>query len=199
MWTIIQERLRRQLYLNRRRKRLLALAAIITVAMLIFVRTNTLDRRGIEDFQAAGGGISETEVRDRAFEEARAFGIVDPPDIWIARQISFGQYADLAGERTKSFFGTPDYAPSAIVWVVSMRGEVTTPLLGDEVLNFDNLTIVFDAISGERLHVETFFESFESDVKIPIFYDPDEPCNERDLGDLSKIFRSTCPYPVSPE
>lgn len=80
-----------------------------------------------------------------------------------------------------------------------MRGEVTTRLLGDEVLIFDNLTVVLDAISGERLLVESFFEDFESDVKIPIFYDPAEPCNERDLGDISKIFRSTCEYPVSPE
>ena len=81
------------------------------------------------------------------------------------------------------------------MWVVSMRGDVTAPLLEGEVINFDNLTIVLDAISGERLHVEAFFEAFESDVKIPISYDPSESCDEKDLGELSKIFRSTCPYP----
>ena len=80
-----------------------------------------------------------------------------------------------------------------------MRGDVKATLLGDEILTFDNLTIVLDAISGERLHVETFFEDFESDVKIPIFYDPTEPCDEKDLGKLSKIFQSTCPYPDESE
>ena len=187
--------LRKRLYLTRRRKWFIAIAAVSIVAALILVRTSTVERRGIQDFRAAGGGISLTEARDRAFEEAKTYGIEDPPDIWIARQISFGQYAELAGERTKAFFGTPDYSPSAVVWVVSLRGDVTAPLLEGEVLNFDNLTIVLDAISGERLHVETFFADFESDVKIPISYDPSESCDEKDLGELSKIFRSTCPYP----
>ena len=78
-----------------------------------------------------------------------------------------------------------------------MRGDVSAPLLEDEVLSFDNLTVVFDAVSGERLHVETFFEDFESNVKIPIFYDPDAPCNENDRDVFTKIFRSTCPYPIA--
>lgn len=193
--TIIPEQLRKRLHLNRRRKWFIAIAAVSIVLAVILVRTGTAERRGIQDFEAAGGGISLTEARDKAFEEAKTYGIDEPPDIWIARQINFGEYAELAGERTKAFFGTPDYSPSAVVWVVSMRGDVTAPLLEDEILNFDNLTIVFDAVSGERLQVETFYEDFESNIKIPIFYDPDEPCDENDRGDISKIFRSTCPYP----
>ncbi|MCH8102879.1 MAG: hypothetical protein IIB28_06980, partial [Chloroflexi bacterium] len=168
------------------------------VAALILARTSTVERRGIKDFRAAGGGISLAEARDRAFEEAEAYGIEGTPDVWIARQINFGQYAELAGESTKSIFGTPDYSPSAVVWVVSMRGNVTGPLLGAEVINFDNLTIVLDAVSGERLHIETFFEDFESNLKIPISYDPAESCDKKDRGDLLKIFRSTCPYPDDP-
>ena len=76
-----------------------------------------------------------------------------------------------------------------------MRGDVTAPLLEGEVLNFDNLTIVLDAISGERLHVEAFFEAFGANIQIPIFFDPSVSCAEQDLGELSKIFRATCPYP----
>ncbi len=193
--TIIPEQLRKKLYLNRRRKWIIAVAAISVVTLLMLVRSGTNERRGIQHFEAAGGGIAEIEARDKAFEEAKTYGIDGPPDIWIARQISFGEYAELAGERTKAFFGTPDYSPSAVVWVVSMRGDVTAPLLEDEILNFDNLTVVFDAVSGEQLHIETFFEDFESNIKIPIFYDPAEPCDEKDRGDISKIFRSTCPYP----
>lgn len=194
--TIIPDQLRKWLYLNRRRKWFIAIAVVSIVIALMLVRTSTAERRGLKDFEDAGGGISLIEARDKAFEEAKTYGIDDPPDIWIARQISFGEYAELAGERTKAFLGTPNYSPSAVVWVVSMRGDVTAPLLEDDILNFDNLTVVFDAVSGERLQVETFFEDFESNIKIPIFYDPDEPCDEKDRGDISKIFRSTCPYPI---
>ncbi len=194
--TIIPGQLRKQLYLNRRRKWIITVAAISIVAVLILVRTSTNERRGIQHFEAAGGGIPAIEARDRAFEEAKTYGIKAPPEIWIARQISFGEYSELAGERTKAFFGTPDYSPSAVVWVVSMRGDVTAPLLEGEVLNFDNLTVVLDAVSGDRLHVETSYEDFESAVRIPISYDPAGPCDEKDRGDLSKIFRSTCPYPA---
>ena len=124
-------RLRRQLYLSRRRNWILVAAILAVVAVLIIVRSGVDERRGIQDFEAAGGGISEMEARDMAFAEATKYGLEEPPDIWIARQIDFGQYATLAGEPTKAFFGTPDYSPSAVVWVVSMRGDIRAPLLED--------------------------------------------------------------------
>ena len=72
-------------------------------------------------------------------------------------------------------------------------------LLGDTEVQFDNVIVVLDAISGEPFQVATYFEEFESDVRLPTFFDPTEPCADRDLGIFKRIFRSTCPWAVSDE
>ena len=58
-------------------------------------------------------------------------------------------------------------------------------LLGDTEVQFHNVIVVLDAISGEPFQVAMYFEEFESDVRLPTFFDPTEPCAERDLGIFS--------------
>jgi hypothetical protein len=80
-----------------------------------------------------------------------------------------------------------------------MNGQCSAPLLGDAAVEFDNVVVVLDAISGNPFQVATYFEDFESDVRLPTFFDTSEPCAERDLGIFKRIFRSTCPWPVPDE
>ena len=72
-------------------------------------------------------------------------------------------------------------------------------LLGDNEVQFYNIVVVLDAITGEPFQVATYFQDFESDVRLPTFFDLTEPCAERDLGVFKRIFRSTCPWPVPDE
>ncbi len=130
-----------------------------------------------------------------AFDRSRVYGLDGVQEKWIARRITFKEYALLGGERTLEFFGTPDVAPGAVVWVVSMKGEIQTQFLDQDPLTFDNITVVLDAVSGSTLQIETFYEDYETGLRIPNSFDPTTPCQDIDRGVLEKIFRSTCPYP----
>ena len=76
-----------------------------------------------------------------------------------------------------------------------MRAEIQTQFLDQDPLSFDNLTVVLDAVSGSRLQMETFYEDYETGLRIPNWFDPAAPCLDKDRGVLEKIFQSTCPYP----
>jgi hypothetical protein len=187
---------RSQMFINKRRAQVLGLIAVAALGIFILVEAGKSDRRDSADFDSAETTLTEQEAVDISLQRTRELGFEEAPSVWLARRISFGEYSTLAGDRSTAFAGTPDVAPSAVTWVVSMRGNWGAPLIDDTTLEFDNLTVVIDAVSGATLQAATFFEEFESDVRIPIFYSPDDPCDEDDLGVLRKIFRSNCPYPV---
>ncbi|NQW19027.1 MAG: hypothetical protein HQ478_16260 [Chloroflexi bacterium] len=191
--------LRQQMYLDKRRVQAIGVVIAVIAGALILVRAGTTDRIDATDFDQADTVVTEQRAIEIAFQEAQKLGLVDAPEAWLARRISFGEYSTLAGDQARAFAGTPDISPTAVTWVISMNGEWSTPLLGDSVVNFDNIVVVLDAISGEPLQVATYFEQFESDVRLPRLFDPAEPCAERDLGVFKKIFRSTCPWPVPGE
>ena len=195
----LQVLLQRQMYLSKRRLQVIGIAIALVVGAMVLARAGNVDRRDAADFDQAEIVITEDQAIALAFQEARDLGLAEAPTVWMARQISFGEYSTLAGDRARAFAGTPDVSPTAITWVISMSGEWSTPLLGDTVVEFDNVVVVLDAISGEPFQVATYFEDFESDVRLPAFFDPTGPCAERDLGIFKRIFRSTCPWPVPDE
>ena len=195
----LQELLRRQMYLSKRRLQIIGIAIALSIGASILVRAGTVERRDAADFEQADVVITKAQAIERAFQEAKDLGLADAPTVWIARQISFGDYSILAGDRARAFAGTPDVSPTAIAWVISMNGVWSTVLLGDTEVQFDNIVVVLDAITGEPFQIATYFQDFESDVRLPTFFDPTEPCAERDLGVFKRIFRSTCPWPVPDE
>jgi hypothetical protein len=76
-----------------------------------------------------------------------------------------------------------------------MRGEIQTQFLDQDPLTFDNFTVVLDAVSGSTHQMETFYEDYETGLRIPNSFDPAAPCQDKDRGVLEKIFQTTCPYP----
>ena len=192
----LQVLLQRQMFLDRRRLQVIGIVIALSVGALILIRSGTDTRRDASDFDQADQVLTEDEALAIAFEEAQDLGLTEAPTVWLARQISFGEDSTLAGDRARAFAGTREVSPSAITWVISMNGNWSTPLLGDDVVDFDNVVVVLDAISGEPFQVASYFEDFESDVRLPGFFDRGEPCDENDLGVFERIFRSTCPWPA---
>jgi len=77
----LQELLRRQMYLSKRRLQIIGIAIALSIGASILVRAGTVERRDAADFEQADVVIIEAQAIERAFQEAKELGLADAPTV----------------------------------------------------------------------------------------------------------------------
>jgi hypothetical protein len=119
--------------------------------------------------------LTEVAALGNAVIAARDNGLVSEEINHISRRILFGGFADAIGESYRADKGLLSASPDTEVWAVAFAGEVELILVGGELVKYDNLTVVLDAITGEIYRVEAFYGEYESEARAPVWLRPPTP------------------------
>ena len=119
--------------------------------------------------------LTEIAAVGNAVVAARDNGLVSEEVSHISRRIQFGEFADAIGESYRADKGLLSASPDTEVWAVAFAGEVELILVGGELVKYDNLTVILDAITGEIYRVEAFYGEYESEARAPVWLRPPTP------------------------
>lgn len=122
------------------------------------------------------GPLSEADAYETALSIAFEWGLQGSPAAHIARSLTFGRYAVLAGDSYRARVGTDGLKPDDEVWVVSFLGDVRRRLnTTGEAVEYDNMTVILNAWTGEAVWIEAYFEEYQSPFRVPRWYDGTQP------------------------
>ena len=118
-----------------------------------------------------------TEIRSLEFAlaAARESGLVSEEVSHASRRIQFGEYAQAIGEQDRAERGLLETPSDTEVWAVAFSGDVEIQLASGDRVEYDNLTVVLDALTGTVYRVEAFFGDYESEARAPAWLRPPTP------------------------
>ena len=121
--------------------------------------------------------LNMTEVRSLslALAAARDNGLVSQNFEHIGRRLLFGDYATAIGEADRAERGLLETPSETEVWIFAFAGDVQLELSNGERVDYDNLTVVLDALTGQIYRVEAFFGEYESEARAPVWLRPPTP------------------------
>jgi hypothetical protein len=123
------------------------------------------------------GPLYMTEVRSLslALAAARDNGLVSQNFEHIGRRLLFGDYATAIGEADRAERGLLETPSETEVWIFAFAGDVQLELSNGERVDYDNLTVVLDALTGQIYRVEAFFGEYESEARASVWLRPPTP------------------------
>jgi len=119
--------------------------------------------------------LTEVQALNLALAAAREAGLVSQDFAHIARRIKFGEYAEAIGELDRAERGFLETPPETEIWAFGFAGDVALELDSGEKVEYDNLTIVVDALTGKVYRVEAFYGEYESEARAPVWLRPPTP------------------------
>ncbi len=119
--------------------------------------------------------ITEVRSLDIALAAAREAGLVSEEVSHVSRRIQFGEYARAIGEQDRAERGLLETPSDTEIWAVGFAGEVELQLGSGDRVEYDNLTVVLDALTGQVYRVEAFFGDYESEARAPAWLRPPTP------------------------
>jgi len=76
------------------------------------------------------------------------------------------------GELERAERGLLETPTDTEIWAVAFAGDVELELDNGEVVKYDNLTVVLDALTGKIFRVEAFYGEYESEARAPVWLRP---------------------------
>jgi len=61
------------------------------------------------------------------------------------------------------------------IWAIAFAGDVQLELDNGERVEYDNLTVVLDALTGKIYRAEAFYGEYESEARAPAWLRPPTP------------------------
>ena len=119
--------------------------------------------------------MTEVQALSLALAAARDAGLVSQNFDHIGRRIRFGEYAVATGERNRADLGLLETPSETEIWAFAFAGDVRLELDNGEKVDYDNLTVVVDALTGNIYRVEAFYGDYESEARAPVWLRPPEP------------------------
>ena len=119
--------------------------------------------------------MNEIGALSLAIAAARDAGLVSQNFEHIARRIQFVEYAEAIGEANRAERGLLKVPTDTEVWAFAYAGDVTLELDTGDRVDYDNLTVVLDALTGKIYRVEAFYGDYESEARAPVWLRPPTP------------------------
>ncbi|MCH7984128.1 MAG: hypothetical protein IIC28_09190 [Chloroflexi bacterium] len=119
--------------------------------------------------------LTEVEALSSAVAAARENGLVSSDFAHISRRIRFGEYAEAIGETYRAERGLLATPSDTEVWAFAFSGNVELKLVDGEIVKYDNLTVILDALTGHVYRVEAFYGEYESEARAPVWLSPPTP------------------------
>ena len=119
--------------------------------------------------------LTEVESLELALTAARDSGLVSTDISHISRRLLFGEYEQAIGEADRAERGLLETSPDTEIWAVAFAGDVELELGSGELVKYDNLTVVLDALTGNIFRVEAFYGEYESEARAPAWLRPPTP------------------------
>ena len=116
--------------------------------------------------------LTEIESLQVALTAARDSGLISTDFSHISRRLQFGEYAQAIGELDRAERGLLETPIETEIWAVAFAGDVELELDSGEVVKYDNLTVVLDALTGKVFRVEAFYGEYESEARAPAWLRP---------------------------
>lgn len=161
-------------------------SGLVAAALLIWIVMSTFGGDGDENELVNGGFptptpfarpefLTEVQALSFAVAAARDAGLVTQNFEHIARRIQFGEYAEAIGELDRAERGLLETPSETEIWAFGFPGDVALELDNGERVEYDNLTIVVDALTGKIYRVEAFYGEYESGARAPVWLRPPTP------------------------
>lgn len=119
--------------------------------------------------------MTEVQALSLALAGARDAGLVSQNFDHIARRIQFGEYAQAIGELDRAQRGLLETPSDTEIWAFAFAGDVELEIDTGERVEYDNLTVVLDAITGKIYRAEAFYGEYESEARAPVWLRPPTP------------------------
>jgi hypothetical protein len=119
--------------------------------------------------------MTEVQALSLAIAGARDAGLVSENFKHVARRIQFGEYAQAIGELSRAERGLLETPSETEIWAIAFAGDVELELDTGERVEYDNLTVVLDALTGKIYRVEAFYGEYESEARAPVWLRPPTP------------------------
>ena len=119
--------------------------------------------------------LTEVAALSSAIGAARESGLVSDDFAHIARRITFGEFAEAIGEGYRAERGLLETTVDTEIWAFAFSGDVELQFGDDEKVNYNNLTVVLDALTGHVYRVEAFYGEYESEARAPVWLRPQTP------------------------
>ena len=116
--------------------------------------------------------LTEVALLEIALTAARDSGLINTDVSHISRRLQFGEYAQAIGEFDRAERGLLETPSETEIWAVAFAGDVELELDSGEVIKYDNLTVVLDALTGKVFRVEAFYGEYESEARAPVWLKP---------------------------
>ncbi len=113
--------------------------------------------------------MTEVQALSLALSAARDSGLVSQDFEHIGRRIQFGEYATAIGEGNRADRGLLETPPETEIWAFAFAGDVRLELDNGEKVEYDNLTVVVDALTGKIYRIEAFYGDYESEARAPVW------------------------------
>ena len=119
--------------------------------------------------------LTEVTALGNAVAAARENGLVSDEFSHISRRIQFGEFAQAIGETYRADKGLLATPSDTEVWVFAFAGGVELDIGDGELVSYDNLTVVLDALTGRVYRIEAFYGDYESEARAPAWLAPPTP------------------------
>jgi hypothetical protein len=115
--------------------------------------------------------MTEVQALEAALVAARENGLSGTSP-HVARRITLFEYAQAVGEAYRAQQGFLEAPSDTEVWAVAFAGTVQAELSTGDTVEFNNITVVVDALSGQIYRVEAFYGDYESPARAPVWLRP---------------------------
>ena len=170
----------------RTRNIIIGSSGLVAAVLLIWFVMSTFGGDGTDEDSVNGGFptptpfagpefMTEVQALSLALAAARDTGLVSQSFEHAARRIRFGEYAEAIGELDRAERGFLETPPETEIWAFGFVGDVVLELDNGERVEYDNLTVVIDALTGQIYRVEAFYGEYESEARAPNWLRPPTP------------------------
>jgi hypothetical protein len=122
--------------------------------------------------------MTEVQALSLATVAARDAGLISQDFKHIARRLQFVEYAQAIGEANRADKGLLETPSETEIWAIAFSGDVELQLDNGEKVEYDNLTVIVDDLTGKIYRVEAFYGEYESEARAPAWLRPPTPTAE---------------------
>ena len=115
--------------------------------------------------------LTEVDALGAALAAARDNGL-DGNFAHVARRVTLFEYAQAVGEAYRAQQGFLEAPPETEVWAIAFAGTVEAELSTGDSVEFNNITVVVDALTRQVYRVEAFYGDYESPARAPVWLRP---------------------------
>ncbi len=177
------------------RNRLITASGVVAALLLVWLAmslgNDDISEFAVNDFPtptpfAGPQYMTEVQALNLAIMAARDNGLISQNFSHIARRIQFGEYAQAIGELDRANRGLLETPADTEVWAFAFAGDVQLELATGDRVNYDNLSVVIDALTGNVYRVEAFYGDYESEARAPAWLRPPTPTAISRVDQLTK-------------